>query len=148
MLGKMRGVLIFCLLFLANCNYKTRQIAFVKKTNREKIVLVSILPMEDKMSTSISSEALRLLSTTLLNTMTEKMKKQAHIALTDNKKSHFLVTSELIQYDEDLQNLREVTISIHLKIEDIRSDPYHVILQEVITLNTYLDKPLHKELFT
>src|SRR5262249_35782817 len=60
-----------------------------------------------------------------------------------NKNEQFAVNMKLLQHEELPQTPPELAMSVQLEILDARFSPSVVILQEVISINTLLEKPLN-----
>ncbi len=108
------------------------------QTGRKAIV--AILPMEDCTETNLSTEIASALSQAVVERIEQK--NPFNLATSRTQARQFLVTMQLIQHQESVLNPSELTVSVHLKILDLRSDKPKVILQEVLNHNTLLEMPL------
>lgn len=143
----MRNQFLLVLLMLGACTYHQPTVTETALYKGEHAI--AYIPMENLLSTPFSQEAasscteaildrLKLQTTPIAQVDTVKKAKQEHFP--------FLVSTHLIQYEQVNANPTELAIGIQLKVLDLRSDPPHILYQEVITDHTLLPQPLSADL--
>lgn len=129
--------LIFSLL-LMGCAHETSHLStsIFDCHSRPMIVFQQI---EDQVGTSISEKASLGLSQAIYKRLIQKQRLNFVQHKRDPK--HFEISMQLLQQEEAILNPSELTMSVHLKIVDIRSDKPRIILQEILSISTLLEKP-------
>ncbi len=101
---------------------------------------VLILPTQDEATTLTSLTV----AESFTNAIFDRLEQKGHFQLEKEKKfrHQFLVEMQLIECDEIETAPPELAMSMHLKILELKGDKPKVILQEILGVNTLLEKPL------
>ncbi len=104
---------------------------------------MTVLPMQDCTSEKHAKKTVNALTHFVTHRLTQK--NQLAISSSKSSSEQFIVTMQLLQHDEAMHNSSELTISVHLKIVDVRTEKPQVVFQEVIDHNTLLEGALPSE---
>ncbi|MDN3506234.1 MAG: hypothetical protein P0S96_03295 [Simkaniaceae bacterium] len=128
--------ILFCLLLLTACNRSSvDSTAFFTQTNSEPTI--AVLAVEDEACTLSSLKIADLLTAYV----TRSVEQTTPLALLQDKRdARYQVNMQLIELQEIESSPSELSMSILLKVFDTRSGK--VLLQEVLSVSTLLDKPL------
>ena len=127
--------LLLCLFLFTACTRASMDgtASFLESSSKPYVV---ILPVEDEACTFSSLKIAELFTNVVTNLLEEK----GHFSLKKDT-GQFLVQMQLIEMQENNEAPSDLAMSILLKILDTRSDK--VLLQEVLSVNTLLEKPLN-----
>jgi hypothetical protein len=128
--------ILLCLLLLSACNRTPIDHAALYN-GPHSLPLVAIQPIEDQACTFVSPNVVHLLSSSIATSMQHKQS----FALTNQRRlAHFLVKMQLVELQESENTPSELGMSVLVKVTDTRS--HKVLLQEILSVSTLLDKPL------
>lgn len=133
----MRHILFSLLLLVTLGCGQTSQTPFSGAFMGSQLPLIALKPVEDRAQSGASAKAASALGDAVKARLVEK----GHLALT-SRNEQFVVNMKLVQHEQILQTPPELSMSVQLEILDMRASPTQVILQEVISINTLLEKPL------
>lgn len=133
-------MLLTLLILCVSCNRASEDgLAFSLSRNTFKPSIL-ILPTIDEASSFSSSTVAESFTTAVF----DRLEQKGHFLLEKEKKfgQQFLVQMQLLECEEIESTPSELAISIHLKILDVKGDKPKIILQEILGINTLLEKPL------
>jgi hypothetical protein len=133
----MRTILILFLFAACNRSEEDGMFSFLALQDSKPAVI--ILPVVDGACNFTSSKVAQSFTDAVYN----RLEQRTPFFLKKEKKPYgqFLVEMQLIELEE-MQATSELVISMHVKILDLRTDKPKVILQEVLNVNTLLERPL------
>ncbi len=137
MLTEMRYLIL--LILCTGCTQRLGSTALKHSGNWEERPLVFLAHLEDHVGNALSHHSARNIYCSVEKRLQQKNK--IYIAPSEKGPRQFEVSLKLIQQNETIQSPNEITLGIHLHIEDLREEQPRTILQEVLSARGFLEKP-------
>lgn len=142
---------IFLFLLFASCGFTTNSglvtTGYFEDDHRPHILFQ---PVEDRAKTAHSMQAAALCTQAITQRLGCKNRLSISTSPMDitsakSQGKQFIVFTQLVQHEEGKEASPELSVSIHLKILDIRSESPKVLFQEVLNHQTVLLQPLDSD---
>ncbi len=130
----------FVLAFLVGCS-QNRGVVSATSFESNSRPTIALKPMEDLVGTPLSSKVAVAFSEAIHKRLSQKQ--LLGFARNTRGIKEFEVTMQLMQQEEAVQSPSEMSIGIHLKIVDLRSEKPRIVLQEILRITTLLEKPFY-----